>query len=149
MNIVSRIFFLGLAIFGLFTVSWFFVVGLLCYLMSRRSWFFEAVLVGIVMDMLSGMPFGYFLIIMTILLFTSEFLKPFFQEKNIFSVFAIASFTILLFLVLNVAFFLLTSGINLYTYLIFGENLFLGLLYSFFIIFLITGFNFLKSYLRA
>ena len=102
-NAIQRIFFLLLMILGVFTSPWPLVFGMLFYTIARFHWFVEAILLGVVLDTISGIGFGFFTILFTTLILISEVIGKFFQEDNMFSVVGKSATLLLAFFILNMA----------------------------------------------
>jgi len=147
MLVFGRIFFLLLAILGTFTASWFFVLAVLSYAIARYNWYLEAVLCAIILDFLSGMFFGHFLVPIFAIIFLAEYIKPFFQERNTISIFGISFLILTLIFIFNAAFFILASTFNLYGYINFGQSLLAGAIYSYIILILITALSIIIKYI--
>lgn len=102
-HIVQRIFLLLLMVSGVFILPWSFVFGLMIYAVARFRWFAEAILLGLVMDTVGGMPFGFFTILFAALILFAEMTGKFFQEDNIFSVTGKSATLLAVFFILNMA----------------------------------------------
>jgi len=82
------------------------------------------------MDILSGMPFGFFTLMFFIVIIASEIIRPTFQESSVTGFFAIALFCIILFLILNIIFIPLFVSMGWENYLNFSKDLFRNIIIS-------------------
>ncbi|MEK7646938.1 MAG: hypothetical protein AAB378_01015 [Patescibacteria group bacterium] len=95
--------------FGVFVLPWSFVFGLMVYAIARFHWFAEALLLGLALDAVSGMPFGFFTVLFAALILFAEIIGKFFQEDNVFSIIGKSAAFLTAFFILNAAGFIILN----------------------------------------
>ncbi|MBI5045907.1 MAG: hypothetical protein HZC14_02825 [Candidatus Niyogibacteria bacterium] len=148
LNTVQRISFLLLMMLGIFILPWSLVFGMIAYSIARFRLFAEAILIGVALDTVSGMPFGFFTVIFAALILLSEIISNFFQEDNAFSVVGKSITLLSAFFILNMAGFII---FNWHTGVYFMRQFWYGgfiiLFYGIFGLAIIFSLHFLASFI--
>ncbi|MEK7133359.1 MAG: hypothetical protein AAB771_01585 [Patescibacteria group bacterium] len=113
-NILERTLYFFILIFGVFILPWPALFGFFSYLIARFPWALELTIIGVMLDVLSGLPFGFFSFLFLISLLATEFLRSLFHEQGFFIVLSRGLAAISIFFILETAFFGIFQGAATY-----------------------------------
>ncbi|MBI2628039.1 MAG: hypothetical protein HYW71_01220 [Candidatus Niyogibacteria bacterium] len=144
--ILERILYFFILIFGIFILPWPALFGFFSYLIARFSWAFELIIVGIVLDAFSGLPFGFFSFLFLVSLLAIEFLRSFFYEQGFYVILIRGLAAISVFFILETAFFGIFQGAAVYGNFGFWKALFFSYLTALIVLFSALIFHLIISY---
>lgn len=114
LSILERTLYFFILISGIFILPWPALFGFFSYLIARFSWALELIIIGIMLDILSGLPFGFFSFLFLISLLTTEFLRSLFCEQGFFIILSRGLAAVSVFFILETIFFGVFQGTATY-----------------------------------
>lgn len=128
LNVLERTLYFFILVFGIFISPWPALFGFFSYLIARFSWALELIVIGVILDVLSGLPFGFFSFLFLISLLATEFLKSLFHERGFFIILSRGLAAVSVFFILETAFFGIFQGAAIYKNFEFWKELTFGYL---------------------
>lgn len=113
-SIIERTLYFFILISGIFILPWPALFGFFSYLIARFPWALETIIIGIMLDILSGLPFGFFSFLFLATLLAAEFLKLFLYEQGFYVILSRGLATISVFFTLETIFFGIFQGTATY-----------------------------------
>ena len=145
-TILERILYFFVLIFGIFILPRPALFGFFSYLIARFPWALELIAVGALLDIFSGLPFGFFSFLFLASLSAIEFFRSFFSEQGFFVIFSRGLAAVSIFFILETAFFGVFQGTAIYENFEFWKELFFSYLMALIVLFLTLIFHLIISY---
>lgn len=114
LSILERTLYFFILACGIFILPWPALFGFFSYLIARFSWALELIIIGAMLDFLSGLPFGFFSFLFLVSLLATEFLRTLLYEQGFYVILSRGLAAISVFFILETVFFGVFKGAAIY-----------------------------------